>query len=181
MLQLWFCPLQDLFKLDTKTAATHLVGGLLQHGITAAVGGIKLHFGGVVLFEPGGNQAPAHVHEDPLGGVGILSNETEKHLVSEPRLRDHKHPHSLRGASRSPAKAASPPARRGTGQHLCRELSWGSQPLQHQICLCSFAGMPLTSRAEIATNNNPLHILNSFPVRINLQQKAQEYFAGINN
>lgn len=56
-------------------AAAHLVGRLAQHGVTAAVGGVEPHFGGVVLFEPGGHQAPAHVHEDPLGGVSILSNE----------------------------------------------------------------------------------------------------------
>lgn len=77
-------------------AAAHLVGGLAQHGIAAAVGGFELQFGGAVLFKPGGHQAPAHVHKDPLGGVGILSNETEKHLRSEPRHRDHEHPHSLR-------------------------------------------------------------------------------------
>lgn len=88
-------------------------------------------------------------------------------------------PQLEKGASWSPAEAVSPPARGGTGQRLCQELSWGSQPLQHQICLCSSAGMPLSSQAETATNYNPLHILNSFPVRINLQQKAQEYFAGI--
>lgn len=103
--------LQDLFGLARKRAATHLVGGLLQHGIAAAVGGVELHFGRVVLVEPGGNQAPAHVHEDPLGGVGILSNDTEKHLRSEPRRRDHEHAHSSRGASLSPGEAASPPAR----------------------------------------------------------------------
>lgn len=39
----------------------------------------------------------------------------------------------------------------------------------------------LTSHAEIATNYNPLHIRNSLHVRINLQQKAHEYFAGIKN
>lgn len=56
-------------------AAAHLVGGLAQHSITAAVGGVELQFGGVVLFEPGGHQAPAHVHEDSLGGVSILLNQ----------------------------------------------------------------------------------------------------------
>lgn len=170
------------FKLDTKTAATHLVGGLLQHGIAAAVGGIKLHFGGVVLFEPGGNQAPAHVHEDPLGGVGILLNETDEHPRSEPRHGDHEHPHSLReGLCGALLKWLLPLQGRGNSLAPRSELSWGSQPLQHQIRLCSFAGMPLTSCAETGTNYNPLHILNGFPVRINLQQKAQEYFAGINN
>lgn len=76
-------------------AAAHLVGGLSQHGIAAAVGGVELQFGGVVLFEPGGHQAPAHVHEDPLGGVSILSNE-QRNLRSEQRHRDHKRSHSFR-------------------------------------------------------------------------------------
>jgi len=80
-----------------------------------------------------------------------------------------------------PCDSSCCPCKGEPGQRLCPELSWGSQPLQHQIRPCSSAGMPLTSCAEIATNYNPLHILNGFPVRINLQQKAQEYFAGTNN
>ena len=148
MLWLWFCQLQDLSKLDTKVRATHLVGGLLQHGITAAVGGIKLHFGGVVLFEPGGDQAPAHVHEDPLGGVGILLNETEKHLGSEPHLKDHEHLHPLREGLHRALWMRLLPLQRGTCWHLCQELSWDSQPLQHQTCLCSSAGLPLTNQQK---------------------------------
>lgn len=165
----WFCQLQDLFKLGTKTAAAHLVGGLLQHGITAAVGGIKLHFGGVILFEPGGNEAPAHVHEDPLGRVGILLNEMERHFRSEPRRRDHEHPHSLRERLRRALRKQLLPQQGGNGPAPLLRAELGLTAPQHQIWRCCFVGMPLTSHAEIATNYNPLHILNGFPIRINLQ------------
>lgn len=77
-------------------AAAHLVGGFAQHGITAAIGGVELQFGGVVLFEPGGHQAPAHVHEDPLRGVSILSNEQRNTSGQSNVTETSSHPHSLR-------------------------------------------------------------------------------------